>query len=427
MSDFPHVFRVRQRFDAPELVDIPGAVEEQLSRLRLSNTIKPGQWVAIAVGSRGIAHIALIIKSIVDHVKTLGAQPFLVPAMGSHGGGTAKGQRAIIESYGVTEDFCGCPIRASMDTVIICDADESFPVHFDKHAFGADHVVVCNRIKTHTQFVGDIESGLMKMLLIGLGKHAGAKVYHRAIKDYTFGRIVRSVAKQVLARCGIAAGVAVIENGYGKTAKIQAVAPHDFEEREKELLVQAKQWMPRLPFKTADILLIDRIGKNISGTGMDLTLVGRKFLDHHAAENEYPKVRMIALRDLAAASHGNAEGMGLAEFCLTRLLDKVDRHATRVNGLTSGHYTGTMTPLDFDTDRELLDVMLRQIGLAQPPDAKLMWIRDTNSLAQVECSAAYLDEARHRDDLEVVTDLRELPFDANGLLPDDHMSPMAMA
>ena len=246
MSDFPHVFRVRQRFDAPEVVDIPGAVEEQLSRLRLSNTIKPGQWVAIAVGSRGIANIALIIKSIVDHVKTLGAQPFLVPAMGSHGGGTAKGQRAIIESYGVTEDFCGCPIRASMDTVIICDADESFPVHFDKHAFGADHVVVCNRIKTHTQFVGDIESGLMKMLLIGLGKHAGAKVYHRAIKDFTFGRIVRSVAKQVLARCGIAAGVAVIENGYGKTAKIQAVAPYDFEEREKELLVQAKQWMPRI-------------------------------------------------------------------------------------------------------------------------------------------------------------------------------------
>jgi len=400
---------------------VPGEVEAQLSRLSLGNKIKPGQTVAIAVGSRGIANIHHIIKTIVDHIKCLGAKPFIVPAMGSHGGGTAEGQRKIVESYGITEEFCGCPIRSSMETVIICEAAEGFPVHCDKYAYAADHVVVCNRIKPHTQFVGDIESGLMKMMLSGLGKHSGAKIYHRAIKDYSFGQIVRSVADEVLTKCSIAAGVAIIENSYCQTARIEAVPPEQFEDREKKLLIQAKQLMPRLPFKTADILLIDEIGKNISGTGFDLSVVGRKYLVHKAADDEYPKINIIALRDLTDLSHGNAEGMGLAEFCRTRLLEKVDVDVTRVNALTSGHYTGSMVPLDYDTDSEMLQVMLSQIGLTEPPDAKLLWIRNTLALTEVECSAAYLDEARDRDDLEILTDLRPLPFDASGNLCDEHM------
>ncbi len=415
------VFRVRQKFDAPQIDDVPGEVEAQLSRLSLGNKIKPGQTVAIAVGSRGIANIHRIVKTIVAHIKWLGADPFIVPAMGSHGGGMAEGQREIVESYGITQEFCGCPIRSNMETVIVCEAAEGFPVHFDKHAYAADHVVVCNRIKPHTQFVGDIESGLMKMMLSGLGKHSGAKVYHRAIKDYSFGQIVRSVAGEVLTKCSIAAGVAIIENSYCQTARIEAVPPEQFEDREKELLIQAKQLMPRLPFKTADILLIDEIGKNISGTGFDLSVVGRKYLVHKAADDEYPKVNMIALRDLTDLSHGNAEGMGLAEFCRTRLLEKVAVDVTRLNALTSGHYTGSMVPLDYDTDSEMLQVMLSQIGLTEPPDAKLLWIRNTLALTEVECSAAYLDEARDRDDLEILTDLRPLPFDASRNLCDEHM------
>ena len=417
----PLVFRVRQKFDAPQINDVPGEVEAQLSRLSLGIKIRAGQTVAIAVGSRGIANIHLIIKAIAEHIKRLGADPFIVPAMGSHGGGTAEGQRKIVESYGITEEFCGCPIRSSMETVIVCEAAEGFPIHFDKHAYAADHVVVCNRIKTHTQFVGDVESGLLKILLIGLGKRTGAKIYHRAIKDYSFGQILRSVTKEVVARCSIAAGVAVVENSYCRTARIEAVSPEQFEDREKMLLIQAKQWAPRLPFKTADVLLIDEVGKNISGTGFDLTTVGRKYLDHQAAEDEYPKVRMIALRDLTAVSHGNAEGMGLAEFCRARLLEKVDMDATRVNALTSGHFTGSMMPLDYDTDSEMLQSMLAQIGLTEPPDAKLLWIRNTLALAEVECSAAYLDEARDRDDLEILTDTRPLSFDASGNLSDEHM------
>ncbi len=419
--EYPLVFRVRQKSDAPRIEDVPGEVEARLSRIALANRIKAGQTVAIAVGSRGITNIPDIIKGVVDHIKRLGADPFIVPAMGSHGGATAEGQREILESYGITEPFCGCPIRSSMETVIVCEAAEGFPVHFDKHAFAADHVVLCNRIRTHTLFTGDFESGLMKMMLPGLGKQTGAKIYHRAIKDYSFDQILRSVAAEVLNRCSIAAGVAIIENDHGQTARIEAILPEQFEQREPQLLVEARQWMPRLPFKTADILLIDKIGKNISGTGFDLSVVGRKRLFHEAAEDEYPKVRMVALRDLTDLSHGNAEGMGLAEFCRSRLLRKVNIQITRINALTSGHYEGAMTPIDCETDRQMLQVMLSQIGLTEPRDSKLLWVRNTSTLTEVECSSAYLEEARGRDDLEILTDLRPLPFDADGNLPDEHM------
>jgi len=420
--EYPQIFRVRQHFDAPRVDDASSAVESQLAHLALGERIKPGQSVAIAVGSRGIASIREIIKAIVDHVKALGAEPFLVPAMGSHGGGTATGQQKIIESYGITEAYCGCQIQATMETVVVCRSTEGFPVHFDKFAFAADHVIVTNRIKPHTQFSGDIESGVLKMLLIGLGKHEGAKIYHRAIKDYSFAQIVRSVAKEVLAKCPITAGIGIVENCYGQTARIEAIAPAQFEEREKALLVMARELMPRLPFEQANILLIDEIGKNISGTGFDVTVTGRKYIDHAAAADEFPKINILALRDLTELSGGNGEGMGLAEFCRTRLLDKVDMNITRVNAFTSGHYTGSMIPLNFDTDREMLQVMLRQIGLTEPPDAKLMWIHNTKSLTEVECGAAWYEEAARRDDLEILTDCRPLPFDVDGNLPDDQFN-----
>jgi hypothetical protein len=417
-SAYPAIFRIRQRFQAPRVNDIPATVETELRRLRLAEKVRPGQTIAITAGSRGIANIHIIIKAIVDHFRGLDARPFIVPAMGSHAGGTAEGQRALIEGYGVTEAFCGCPIRASMETVVVCQAAEGFPVHFDRHAFEADHVVVCGRIKPHTGFVGDIESGLMKMMLIGLGKHNGAKIYHRAILDYSFGQIVRSVAREVLERCRIVAGVGIVENSYDQTAQITAVAPEEFEERERALLVLAKQWMPRLPFDAADILLIDEMGKNISGTGMDTNVVGRKFGIHEAGPQETPKITQIAIRSLTEATHGNAAGIGLAEFCRSRVLRQRDDAITRINCFTGGHAIGAMTPVDYETDREILDVAFPLIGLTDPPDAKLMWIRNTLEVGELECSAAYWDEARQRTDLEILTEPRPLPFDEQGNLPD---------
>lgn len=416
MEAYPRIFRLCQSFPRPRVEDIEREVHQQLDRLELRNRIQPGQRVAITAGSRGIANIALIMKSIVDHLRQLGAEPFLVPAMGSHGGGTAEGQCKILESYGITEAFCGCPIRSSMDTVVVCTAKEGFPVHFDRHAYEADHVVVCGRVKPHTGFVGDVESGLMKMMLIGLGKHAGARIYHRAIRDFTFGQILRSVAEEIITRCRIAAGVAVVENGYDETALIEAVAPEEFETRERELLKLARQWMPRLPFDSAHILLIDEIGKNISGTGMDTNVIGRKYLDHYPRDDEYPKIRYIVVRGLSQATHGNATGLGMAEFCRSDVLHSMDVHATRTNCLTGGHVTAAMLPVDYRTDREILDASLPLIGLADPPEARLMWIRNTLEVSRMVCSEAYWDEARRRDDLEILDDPRPLPLDRHGNL-----------
>ena len=421
MPDYPHIFRVRRKCDDPQVDDVAGEVETQLSRLSLGGKIKAGQTVAVTVGSRGITNIRDITKAIIDHLKRLGADPFIVPAMGSHGGGTAEGQRNIIESYGMTEAFCGCPIRASMETVVVCEATEGFPVHFDKLAFNADHVVVCNRVKSHTMFTGDVESGLMKMMLIGLGKHTGASIYHRVVRDYSFAQIVRSVAAEVLAKCSIIAAVGIVENSYCQTGRIEAVAPQELEQREKAMLIQAKQWSPRLPFRTADVLLIDEIGKDISGAGLDVNVVGRKHQFHRAADDEYPKVKMIAIRDLSQNTHGSAIGIGLAEFCRTRAIEKMDVQKTRLNVLTAGHHPEAMLPMDYQTDKQMLQVMLTQIGLAGPDEAELMWICNTRHLAEVECSAAYLDKARGRDDLEIVSDLRPLSFDENGNLGDEHM------
>ncbi len=417
MSAFPSIFRLRQTFEAPRITDVEAETHSQLARLRLEETVKPGQRVAITVGSRGIANIQRITKAIVDHFKQLRAAPFLVPAMGSHAGGTAEGQRKLIEGYGVTEAFCGCPIHSSMQTVVVCQTAEGFDVHFDRNAFGADHVFVCNRIKPHTDFVGDIESGLMKMMLIGLGKHEGAKIYHRAIQNYSFGQIVRSVAGRVLESCRIVGGLGIVENGYDETAYLAGVGVHEFESRERELLVLAKKWMPRLPFKQVHLLVIDEIGKNISGTGMDTNVIGRKFQSHRAAPDEFPKVKRILVRGLTEETHGNAAGIGLAEFCTSRTVQQVDVEATRINCLTAGHIEAAMLPLDFPTDRAMLAAALPTIGMVEPPQAKVVWIRNTLDRREVECSEVFLDEARGREDLEVLTEPRPIPFDAAGNLP----------
>jgi hypothetical protein len=417
MTAYPEIFRVRQHLERPRVADVAAETEAQLARLNLGEKVKPGQSVAITVGSRGIASIHLITRAIVQHFLRLRAKPFIVPAMGSHGGGTAEGQRKIVEGYGVTEEFVGCPIRSSMETVIVCQAEEGFPVHFDRNASQADHVVVAGRVKPHTGFVGDIESGLMKMMLIGLGKHEGAKIYHRAIMNYSFGQIVRSVGREVLKRQPIVAGVAIVENGYDETAQITALHPQEFEAREKELLVLAKKWMPKLPFPGADLLIIDEIGKNISGSGMDTNVVGRKYVDHAPAEHEYPKIKRIAVRGLTPETHGNGTGLGMAEFCLTRVIEQTDVRITRINCLTGGHPTAAMLPLDYPTDRDMLDHALPTIGLVDPPDARLLWIRNTLDVAEVECSRMYYEEARSRSDLEVLVQPRPLPLDVHGNLP----------
>ena len=415
---YPRLMRVAQHFEAPTVDDIPATVRDEVARLKLASQVKAGQSIAISVGSRGIANIALIVKSLVDELMALGGKPFLVPAMGSHGGGIAENQRAIIESYGVTEEFTGAPIRATMETIEVGRTEEGVPVLFDKLAFEADHVAVVARVKPHTGFNGEIESGLHKMMLIGLGKHKGAALYHQAIIHYSWDQMVRSIARTVIEKCGVLLGLGIVENQYDQTAVIEAVAPGEFLEREKELLVLAKQWMPRLPFESIDLLVVDRIGKDVSGAGMDTNVIGRKYNDHRATDGEHPRITRIYVRDLTDETHGNASGLGMAEYCHRRAVERMNREATYINCMTGNAPSGASIPITFDNDRRALNLALGTVGLVEPEQAKVVRIHDTLDLREILVSEAYLPEVESRRDVSVVTPLKDLEFDSNGdLLP----------
>ncbi|MCP4191558.1 MAG: DUF362 domain-containing protein [Planctomycetaceae bacterium] len=414
--EFPKLFRLQQSFEGPELSDVAGEVHRQLNEISLSEKISAGESVAITVGSRGIANIPVIVRAIADFLKNIQAKPFIVPAMGSHGGATVEGQVQVLESLGVTAESCGCPIRASMETVVVCQSEQGFDVHFDRHAYEADHVLVCGRVKLHTDFLGEIQSGLMKMMLIGLGKQKGASTYHRAFQEFSFDQIIRSVSETVINHCQIVAGLAIVENGFEQTALIEAVRPEEIVTREPELLRLSSQWMARLPFEQVDVLIIDEIGKNISGTGMDTNVVGRKINENAAAPDEYPKVKRIIVRGLTEATHGNACGIGVADFTTQNVVDEMDYPATRVNCVTSGRMGGGYIPMCFATDRQALEAAFQTIGLIPPEQVRLLRIRNTLQLETLQCSQAYLDEAQGRSDLTVVGDLYEMPFEPSDRL-----------
>ena len=413
---FPRMLRLSQKFEGPELTDVEQETRSQLAALELGNKIRPGESVAITAGSRGIANIASIIKAASRQLKDIGAEPFVVPAMGSHGGGTAEGQREILHSYGVTEEYTGAPIRSSMETVIVDTTPQGIPVHFDRHAYEADHVVVCGRVKPHTGFVGPIESGLHKMMLIGLGKHRGAKIYHRAIKDFSFLEIILAVADVILSKCRVAAGLAIVENAYDETALIEAVAPDRFFEREKELLKLAQLWMPRLPFPEVDLLVVDEIGKNISGSGMDTNVVGRKFNDHGATEDDTVNCKRIFVRGLTRETHGNACGIGMAEVTNQRTVDQANLVATRINALTGGHPSAAAVPIAFESDQEAMLAILETVGLVDPVDSGIIQIANTLKLGEVLVSEKYSPEVRERSDLDVIAGPDAMAFDGNGNL-----------
>ncbi len=396
MDSFPRMFRLRQHFDRPRIADIGDTLRAEFARGEIGKVIHPGQSVAVAVGSRGIANLAQIVRHVIDVCFQIGARPCIIPAMGSHGGGDGPGQAALLGRYGITESTMGCPIQSQMDTEILCHSPEGIPVHIDRLAMAADHVLIINRIKPHTRFVGPVESGLMKMLLIGLGKRAGATVYHQAIQTLSFPQIIASVADEVLKKCPVRFGLAIVENAYDETAHLELVPAQSFSTREPELLKLAQAWLPRLPFDSADLLIVDQIGKDVSGAGMDTNVVGRKFNDHVAAPDEVPKIHQIFVRNLTHATHGNATGIGIAEYCRTRVVEAMDREVTWLNCLTGGHATAGMIPLHWPTDRQVLQAASGQCGLTPLPKAKWLWIADTLHLAELMCSEVYLDAVREK-------------------------------
>ena len=402
----------------PKIEDVAGRVDEALRSLDLGSRVRAGDRVAVTAGSRGIANIAIAVKATVDHLRGLGAAPFIVPAMGSHGGGTAQGQTDLLASFGITEDFCGCPIDARMDVVTLADSKLGFPILYAKSAAEADHVVVVNRVKTHTMFTGPVESGLAKMATIGLGKLEGAALYHRAMFELGWMDVINDAMPIVVERGNLLAGVALVERGDEQTARIEAIAGERILDVEPDLLVDSLRWMATIPFTDIDLLLIDKIGKNISGTGLDPTVVGRKDALHHADPARDLRVRYIAARGLTEETHGNAVGVGFAEFCRSRILREMDVAVTRLNALTAGDVPAAMVPVDFETDTEILDASLALIGLRSPSQARVIWMRSTLEVDLIACSEALLEEAELRDDVEVLSGLMAMPIADDGNLPD---------
>ncbi|MFQ6042638.1 MAG: lactate racemase domain-containing protein [Candidatus Poribacteria bacterium] len=414
-SGLPKMVRVRQKFDAPVVEDIPETVKLELAKLHLPESINMGDTVAIAAGSRGIANIDIVVKAIVGYLKEIGAKPYVIPAMGSHGGATAEGQMDVLRHYGITEETVGAPVAAKMEVVQIGTMEDELPVLIGKDADRADHIVVVNRIKSHTDFSGSIESGLMKMLAIGLGKQQGANMYHRAFFRYGFERVIRAVSQVVLSSGRVAFGVGLIENAYGQTAKIAAMRADELEMMEQQLLVEAKKLSGRLPFDELDLLIVDKMGKNISGTGMDTKVIGR-LMQNFEPEPEKPAILRIFVRDLTEESNGNACGVGLADFTTTRLVEKIDRRATYMNSITALGPQKVRTPVYYDTDREAVESALETIGLTKPKDCRVVRIESTLHLREVEISESLLPAAQEKSDLEIMGEPGEMEFDEDGNL-----------
>jgi Lactate racemase N-terminal domain len=413
---YPDIYRIRQTFEGLAVADIPAAVQAELARVDVGSVIKPGQTVALTAGSRGVANIALIVKATADHLKMVGAKPFIIPAMGSHGGGTADGQLDVLRHYGITEDSMGVPLRASMEVVQIGETPDGLPVWLDKYASEADHIGVINRVKPHTDFSGAIESGLFKMMTIGLGKYHGAQHYHRANVHYGYEHVIRTVGRTVLQQARIAFGLGVIENGYDQTAIIRAVRAPQFEETELELQALSKKLAARLPFDFVHLLIVEEMGKNISGTGMDTKVIGRimNIIEPHP---KHPRILRIYVRDLHDDSYGNAMGVGLADFVSRRLVDKINCAATYINGLTGLSPESARIPITFDTDREAVEAALGTIGLVKPEEARIVRIQNTLLLEELDVSEALLPEVKQRDTLEILWGPKPLMFDSTGELP----------
>jgi hypothetical protein len=413
---FPKVVRVRQRFQSTWVEDIPARVAREVGRLDLSG-LTPGDSVAITAGSRGVANIASIIRSLAEELKKRGARPFIVPAMGSHGGGTAEGQRSVLEHYGITEASMGVPIRATMETLPIGETPDGIPVVLDRNALEADHIAVVNRIKPHTDFDAEIESGLTKMLAIGLGKHRGAIRYHRANNRYGYYRVLTRVAEVVRQRCSILLGLGIVENGYDQTGVIEAMTSDGLFEGEKRLLKVAKSWLARIPFDRGDVLVVDEMGKNVSGTGMDTNVIGRRAGSGQPFAGA-PSFSRILVRDLTPESHGNAIGVGMADVVTRRLVDKIDTRPTYVNAVTSTNLESVRIPVTMDSDREALETAISTSSAPSGEECRMIWIRNTLKLDRFVASEALLDEVEGNGDLQVVERLGDLDFDAQGNLKD---------
>jgi hypothetical protein len=413
--NYPKMYRVQQNFDVPKVENIEETLAHELDSLKLRSHLKAGMRIAITAGSRGIANMDRILKHLVRIIKENSAHPFFIPAMGSHGGGTAEGQMEILRSLKITEESVGAPILSSMEVVEIGKSSFGFPILVDKYAAEADGIIVVNRIKPHTEFEGPIESGLMKMMAIGMGKHRGCLEVHRQTVHYGYREVIPEIGRTILEKMPILFGVGIVENVYDETAYIRAILPSDFLSEEKRLLAEAKRLMARLPFEKIDVLIIDEMGKNISGTGMDTNVIGRiMFIGER--EPETPKITRIAVLDLTEESHGNAIGIGLADYTTKRLIKKVDHEAMAINAIAAMTPEKGRIPIALPTDKDAVEAALGTVGAVEPEKARLIHIKNTLEMGKLDISEALLEELKGRTDLTLIKGLGPISFDKTGNL-----------
>lgn len=419
--NLPLVARIRQTQPQPTVADVAAEVRQQWQASSLTRRLKPGARVAIGVGSRGINNILVIVRTTVDTLKEMGFKPFVVAAMGSHGGATPAGQRELLAEYGITEAELGVEVRTEMDTVCLGTNSWGEPVYWDRHAAAADGVVLVARIKPHTDFRGRYESGLVKMAVIGLGKRDGAAQHHRwgyrGLRD-----MMPETMKVILEKTQLLGGLAILENAAEQTAKIQFVDRDEILEVEPTLLDEARQWMGRLPFDQLDVLIIGEIGKNYSGAGIDPNVIGRLMVET-APEFETPKITRIAALDLSPESHGNGTGCGLADICTTRLLRAIDPVPFRMNNLTACFLRRSQLPFDFETDRECIEQCLITCWQPHREKVRMALIPNTLEVAELWVTAPLVEEARSHPHLVIETELMELPFDSTGNLIQEQLFP----
>jgi hypothetical protein len=411
----PRFFFARQNFPERGIPDVASEVRTQLYGSSLSSRLSVGSRVAIGVGSRGIRNIGLIVRETVGYWKSHGMRPFVFPAMGSHGAATAEGQAEILARYGITEAAVGCPVVSCLDVAPLGRTADGIEVFVDQTAYESDAVMLVARIKRHTDFTGAIESGLLKMTALGLGKFAGAQRYHAHAYSLGLEQVILSVARHVLATGKILGGLAILEDAYHNTAKLDAIPAEDIESREKEYLALAKSWMGRIPVDL-DVLIVDEMGKEISGTGMDTKVINRSVHAHYNPFPDAPRIGRVFVRDLSECSSNNAIGIGLADVTTDRLVRRIDWVPTQRNGLTSTTLAGIRTPIHYATDRECLETVALTVGKMDPADVTFGWIRNTLELSELLLSENLQQEVAGNPLIEIGSDSCELPFDRDGNL-----------
>jgi hypothetical protein len=408
----PRMFRIRQRFDRPVVADPAAAMIAGLRERGALDAVRPGMKVAITAGSRGIVNLPLLIKTFVLELKRRGAEPFIIPAMGSHGGATAEGQRDMLVGMGISEEYVGAPIRSSMEVVEIGTSANGLPVYVDKYAWAADGIVVINRIKPHVAFRGPYESGLMKMLAIGLGKQKGAETCHK----FGFGKMaenVSAVASVTLEKAKILCAVGLLENSYREICRVEVLRRDEIKEREPDLQAEAKRLEQRLYFDKFDVLIMDEIGKDISGTGFDTNVVGRY---HTPYISGGPTITRVAVLDLTDRSHGNANGLGIVDFTTMRAYAKFKFDQTYPNALTSTVPMSVKIPMVLRNDRHAVQAAIKTCNISRWEDVKLVRIKNTMHLEEIEISESLLSEARNNPGIEILGGPYELPFNKDGNL-----------